>query len=371
MPEEGMKTKTPLQKRLQRLRRALTATGLDGAVVAPGPNMSYLTGVESLLLERPLLLLVPARGDLQLVAPALESGPYARSPLRMKIHPWTDSDGPGSALKAAAIGARVGGRWGIEGRLPYGYLHRLMSHARFIPEDCESILQGLREVKDSEEAELIKEAGSILSRAFEKIPDLLAPGKTELEVARKFSDIIYSEGATRVDDVLVQSGPRAADPHSLPSSRRISRGESIVVDVGSTFKGYYADITRTFCIGAPNEVKEVYDVVLEAEEAGIQKASAGAEVGAVDRAARSVIERAGLGKNFFHRTGHGLGLEIHEAPYIVEGGTERLRSGMCFTVEPGAYLKGRLGVRIEDDVLVQGKMGREITDAPKDYGWWS
>lgn len=369
MPKEGMKTRTP-SNRLGKLRSALETAGLDGAVLAPGPNMRYLTGVDSLLLERPFLLLIPTRGDLQLVAPALESGPYARSPLRMKIHPWTDSDGPDSALRAAAVGAGLGGKWGIEGRLPYGYLHRLLGRARFTPEECEPILQGLREIKDVEEVELMKKAASTLSRAFEKVPDFLTAGKTELEVAREFSDAIYSEGATRVDDVLVQSGPRAADPHSLPSSRKISRGESVVIDVGSTFEGYYADVTRTFCLGAAAEVKKVYDVVLEAEEEGIGGASAGAAVGEVDRAARSVIERAGLGECFFHRTGHGLGLEIHEAPYIVEGGMRLLRSGMCFTVEPGAYLRGRLGVRIEDDVLIEGRKGRALTNAPKEYGWW-
>ena len=170
--------------------------------------------------------------------------------------------------------------------------------------------------------------------------------------------------------MLVQSGQKAADPHGLPTAKKIGRGESIIIDVGSVYLGYYADITRTFCIGSSPEVERVYERVLEAENAGIGRASAGARVGEVDKAARSVLERAGMGKYFIHRTGHGLGLEVHEAPYIVEGGKEKLAPNMCFTVEPGVYIRGKLGVRIEDDVLMAGKRGAAITDAPKSFGWW-
>ena len=173
-----------------------------------------------------------------------------------------------------------------------------------------------------------------------------------------------------MDDMLVQSGPRAADPHGLPSPKKIGRGESIIIDVGSTFDGYYSDITRAFCIGESREMERVYDRVLEANVAGIGEAARGVRVGRVDAAARGVLKKAGLGKFFTHRTGHGLGLEIHEAPYIVENGKEKLDSNMCFTVEPGAYIRGKLGVRIEDDVLIDGKKGVPITDTPKEFGWW-
>jgi Xaa-Pro dipeptidase len=209
-----------------------------------------------------------------------------------------------------------------------------------------------------------------LSKSFEEFPSILKEGLTELQVAKAATDAIYANGATRVDDMLVQSGPRAADPHGLPSGKKIGRGESVVMDVGATFEGYYADITRTFCIGPSPEVERVYEKVLEAETGGIAKAAQGVRVGAVDGAARSVLKRAGMGKYFFHRTGHGLGIEVHEAPYIVEGGEEKLQANMCFTVEPGVYIREKLGVRIEDDVLIEGKRGVALTDTPKEFGWW-
>jgi len=357
-------------KRAEGLRKELKEEGLRGAVIVPGPNMRYLTGVNSLLLERPFMLLVPAEGEPQLVAPTLESGPYAESPLAMKIHTWTDSEGPSGAVSKAVNGAGVKGRWGVEGRAPFLFLDRLMKKASLKLRNAEPILQGLREIKDETEVGLLKRSAAILSKSFEQFPSLVREGLTELEVAKAATDAIYANGASKVDDVLVQSGPRAADPHGLPSRRKMGRGESVIIDVGSVYEGYYADITRAFCIGSSAEMEKVYDRVLEAETAGIAKAAEGVRVGTVDRAARDVLRKAGMSRYFIHRTGHGLGLEVHEAPYIVEGGEEELASNMCFTVEPGVYIRGKLGVRIEDDVLIGGRKGVAITDAPKEFGWW-
>ncbi|MDG6910343.1 MAG: aminopeptidase P family protein [Nitrososphaerota archaeon] len=365
-----MRSEVDYVGRLRRLRKGLVAAGLSGVTVVPGPNMRYFTGVNSLMLERPFMLLVPSEGDVHLVAPTLESGPYRGSPVPVNVHAWTDSEGPGRAITAAAKGAGMKGSWGFEGRVPFLYLDRLMKGAAAKAVDAEAVLQGLREIKDEAEVGLLKEAGAILSRAFEGFPGLIREGASELEVARAAADAIYEKGATKVDDMLVQSGAMAADPHHLPSPRKIARGESVVIDVGATYQGYYADVTRTFCIGASVEFERVYDKVLEAEEAGVEAAEAGVEVGTVDAAARDVLKGAGMGENFFHRTGHGLGLEVHEAPYIVEGGSEKLGANMCFTVEPGAYFRGKLGVRIEDDVLIEGRKGVAITDTPKDFGWW-
>ena len=323
-----------------------------------------------MLLERPFMLLVPAKGEPHLIAPTFESGPYAEGPVPMKIHPWTDSEGSAGAISKAAKGVDLRGKWGVEGRVPFLYLDRLMKEASPKFRNAEPILQGMREVKDEAEVKLLRRASSILASAFEDFPAIIKEGLTELEVAKEATDAIYTKGATHVDDMLVQSGPRAADPHGLPSAKKIQRGESIIIDVGATYEGYYSDITRAFCIGGNSEVEKVYEKVLEANTAGITAAAEGARVGDVDSAARGTLERAGLAKYFTHRTGHGLGLEIHEAPYIVEGGEERLESGMCFTVEPGAYIRGKLGVRIEDDVLIEGKKGVAITNTPKDFGWW-
>ena len=352
------------------MRAGLAKGGLDGAVIVPGPNMRYFTGVNSLLLERPFMLLVPVDGEAHLVAPTLESGPYVEGPLPMKVHSWTDSEGSGDAIAQAARGAGVKGEWGAEGKVPFLFLDRLMAFASPRLRNAEPVLQGLRETKDETEVRLLKKSAEILSRSFEEFPGLLKAGRTELEVAKAATDVIYGKGATKVDDMLVQSGPRGADPHGLPSRRKIQRGESIIIDVGSVYEGYYADVTRAFCVGSSSEMERVYERVLEAETKGIEAAAEGVQVGKVDGAARGVLKRAGMGKYFIHRTGHGLGLEVHEAPYIVEGGKERLGPNMCFTVEPGVYLRGKLGVRIEDDVLIEGKRGVAITDTPKEYGWW-
>ena len=370
MSKAGMNRESIHGRRLETLRKRLDKKGLRGAIIVPGPNMTYFTGVNSLLLERPFMLLVPADGEPQLVAPTFESGPYADGPVRMKIHSWTDSEGSAGAISKAAKGAGLKGKWGVEGRVPFLYLDRLMEEASPKFRNAEPILQGMREVKDEAEVKLLKKSASILSSAFEEFPAIIKEGMTELEVAKAATDAIYAKGASSVDDMLVQSGPRAADPHGLPTPKKILRGEGIIIDVGATYDGYYSDVTRVFCIGESKELEKVYGAVLEANMAGIAKAAGGVRVGDVDGAARGTLRRAGLAKYFTHRTGHGLGLEIHEAPYIVEGGKERLGGGMCFTVEPGAYLRGKLGVRIEDDVLIDGKKGLAITDTPKDFGWW-
>ena len=322
-----------------------------------------------MLLERPFMLLFTKRAEAQLVAPELESGPYRRCPMPMEVHAWTDSEGSAGAIREAERAADLKGRWGVEGKTPFLFLDKLRGASPKF-QDAEPVLQGLREVKDEQEARLLRRSGRILSDSFERFPELTREGMTELELAREATEVIYSNGATRVDAMLVQSGPRAADPHGGPTEKKVRRGEGVIFDVGSTYKGYYADVTRTICIGAAGELEGVYGRVLEAEESGIKAASEGATVGEVDGAARGILRKAKMAQYFIHRTGHGLGLEVHEAPYIVENGTEVLGRNMCFTVEPGVYIAGKLGVRIEDDVYIAGKRGDAITDTPREFGWW-
>jgi Xaa-Pro aminopeptidase len=359
-----------LGSRVRKVAREAAQAGLGGVILVPGPNLRFLTGVQSFLMERPFMLMVPTAGRPQLVVPALEAGPYRNVGIGLGIHDWTDSAGPSGAITAAVKDLDARGRWGVEGRAPYLYLDTLLKNSRLTLRNAEPILQGVRETKDESEVRALKKSAKILSDSFRQFPELLVPGITEAELARKVTDVIYAKGATKVDDVLVQSGPHASVPHGQPSSRKIARGESLVIDLGSTFDGYYADITRTFCLGRSREVEQVYDEVLSAQKKAIAAAAAGVPVGDVDREARQHLERAGLGKYFTHRTGHGLGLEVHEAPYIVEGGRERLAKNMFFTVEPGAYLPGKLGVRIEDDVMIEGKRAVVTTEPPKEFGWW-
>ncbi|MBZ5707285.1 MAG: M24 family metallopeptidase [Acidobacteriia bacterium] len=255
--------------------------------------------------------------------------------------------------------------------VPFRFTHELLKHTHSNLRDAEAICQGIRVTKDSAEIRSLQRAASILSKSFLKIPHLLKVGLTEVQLAQQISQTIYSSGAEFVTDILVQSGAFAADPHHLPSARRLKRKESIVIDTACSYSGYYADITRTFNIGHTPELEGIYENVLAAEEAAIKASKSGVAVGSIDAAARNHLKRAKLDGYFIHRTGHGLGLEVHEAPYIVADGAEIIQPSMAFTIEPGVYLPGKMGVRIEDDVLSTSQNCRVLTRTlPKEFEWW-
>jgi len=358
-------------KRLARVRAEVEAQGLDGVILVPGPNLRYISGVSSLLFERPFILFVPVNGDAHLVSPTLESGPYLRNSLNIVVHKWDDEEGPQHALEDAVNQLSLNGSWGVEGRVPFRFIHLIMKHAQVQLKYAESILQEIREIKEPDEIARLQRSAKILAQSFMKLPSLIKAGVTELEVARKFSQVIYSHGAESVDEILVQSGKFAADPHHLASSKKLKRNESIVIDTACRFDGYNADITRSFIIGKDRRFEETYDAVLSSEKAAIKASRAGETVGSIDETARGYLRGKGLDGYFIHRTGHGLGLEVHEAPYIVPRGSEILRSGMVFTIEPGVYIPEKLGVRIEDNVLATESKSKNLTSAlPKDFGWW-
>jgi Xaa-Pro aminopeptidase len=358
-----------LERRAGRLVKALRSAELAGAIIAPGPNLVYYTGVRAHLFERPFLLLIQSDGKAHLLAPKLEAGPF-RDSIPLTVHAWDDTQGPSGAVRELMAGVDAKGTWGCEGRVPFGFLNHLLSKGLKVKPGDE-VLQSIREVKEPGELQLLKRSATILSGSILKVPDVLRDGMTEKELSRFIFDDVMTSGADEVDP-MVQSGARAADPHSVTSSRKIGHGESVVVDVVSSYAGYAADITRTFVMGGDGEVEKVYRSVLSAQQKAIHSAKAGVATGKVDAAARDSLRKDGLAKYFIHRTGHGLGLEVHETPYIAAGGGELLRSGMVFTVEPGAYVPGRLGVRIEDDVTIsKGGDGEVITGkVPKEYGWW-
>jgi Xaa-Pro aminopeptidase len=362
--------RVPTKRRIERLIEEVELADLEGVVIAPGPNLAYYTGVRAQLLERPFMLFVERSGRVYLLAPRLEAGPFNGSGLDIAFFEWTDNQGPAPALKQLFGKLDLGRRWGCEGRVPFGFLDHLQSRGMRLKQ-ADPILQGIRAVKEAFELESLRKAATVLVRSYLKIPDFLRTGMTEKGLSQEFTEYALANGADYVEMSMVQSGPRAADPHSDTSSKKIAKGESIVVDSVAFCDGYAADITRTFVIGKNPEIEKVYDSVLWAQEKAIEAAKEGVVVGKVDAAARGSLTRDGLGDAFFHRTGHGLGLEVHEAPYIVSSGREKLSSGMVFTVEPGAYLPGRLGVRIEDD-LVATHNGPDIITRklPKEFGWW-
>ena len=337
-------------------------------VIAPGPNLSYYTGVRAHLFERPFLLLIEAERGASLLAPKLEAGPF-RNSIPLRVHPWDDTEGPSRAFSELMKGIDTTRTWGCEGRVPFGYLDHLEKRGLRV-ERADSILESIRAVKEPAELELARKSASVLSRSMLRVPEVLREGMTERELARTVMEEALSRGADEVDP-MVQSGARAADPHSETSGKKVRTGEAVVVDVVSYLGGYAADITRTFVLGDGSAAERTYGSVLAAQKRAIDRAAVGVKTGSIDAAARGSLEKDGLSKYFIHRTGHGLGLEVHEAPYIVAGGLDRLEAGMVFTVEPGVYIPGKLGVRIEDDCIVT-KGGAEVITGrvPKDFGWW-
>jgi Xaa-Pro dipeptidase len=356
-----------LERRFLRLSKEMEGAGLDGVVIAPGPNMFYFTGVKSVLLERPFMLFVSKNSEKILLCPKLEAGPYRN--LNMTIYEWSDEQGPLEAMKK--VSSRLEGRkWGVEGRVPFSFFKLISScmDAEFV--NAQDVFFSVREVKDENEIKALLKASRILSKAFVEFPGMIKEGMKEKELAKKTSDKIYSLGAEYVDNVLVQSGHRASDPHSLPSDKRIARDELIVIDISCTFSGYYSDVTRTLSISRPKGVEKAYQAVLEAQLAAENSARAGVKAEDIDREARSLLDSRGFGKYFIHRTGHGLGLEVHESPFIVSGNKKKISQGMFFTVEPGVYFQGKFGIRIEDDIFVSNSSSREITNVPKEFLWW-
>lgn len=357
--------------RLEKLRQNAAANHLDGIILVPGPNLRYFTSVSSFLLERPFLYFVPKEGQTHLVAPTLESGPYLKAPVEIVVHSWNDDQGPRNALETAVQQLGLHGRWGVEGRAPFQYTSQLSMVAQPQLENAEPILERIRAEKDEQEVRLLQRASSILAKSFLKIPAMMNPGMSEVELARKISEEIQLAGAESAQDVLVQSGPMAADGHHQAGARRIRRKESVIVDATCTFSGYYADITRTFIMGREPVFENLYESVLAAQKAAIVSSTKGATVGSIDNAARNYLQRNGLGEYFVHRTGHGLGLEVHEAPYIIAGGSEAVQESMVFTIEPGVYIRDKTGVRIEDDILINKHGTKILTKAvPKEFGWW-
>jgi Xaa-Pro dipeptidase len=234
--------------------------------------------------------------------------------------------------------------------------------------DAGGVISELRMIKDREEIEHMRQAIRITEQALQEVADVIQPGRADLEIATELKTAFLRAGAQRMSfEPIVVAGPESASPHAVPSGRLIELGDLVVIDCGVTYQGYVADITRTFAVGpiAP-QLERVYEIVKEANAAGRAAVRPGVSAQEVDQVARQVIAEAGYGEYFTHRTGHGLGLEVHEPPYIVEGNKELLQPGMTFTIEPGIYLPGQGGVRIEDDVLVTPQSVETLTTFPRD-----
>jgi Xaa-Pro dipeptidase len=301
-----------------------------------------------------------------LETPKLETALCALDPF-----PYTDEEGPALAFHQVSVALELAeARIGVEGLrmrvLEARYLERYAPGCELVPAD--EVFSALRACKDAREVAHMRRAVEVVETALYATLDQIEVGMTEREVAGVLMvEILHAGGEGVPFEPIVVAGPNSASPHARPSDRPIRAGETIVIDCGAVVGGYASDITRTVALGRlPEEMVQVYEVVREANAAGREKAGPGVAAEEVDRAAREVIEAAGYGEFFIHRTGHGLGLEVHEPPYIVAGNQEPLRPGMTFTVEPGVYLPGQGGVRIEDDVLITPTGAEGLTTFPRE-----
>ena len=353
-------------ERRRRASEAAEAAGLAGLLVSPGPDLAYLTGHAPPPLERLTLLLLVVGRDPVLVVPALErpSAEDAPGSSGLELVDWRDADDPYRVV-AKVLPA---GRYAVTDQTWASHLLALdLATADCLFVAAGAILPLLRAVKDADEVERLRAAARAADATFSDVVGLAFAGRSELEVAGELERLLRSHGHRRVDFTIVGSGPNGASPHHGSGTRTIAPGDVVVMDFGGVLDDYCSDITRTVVVGEPSdEVRRVYDVVRAAQQAAFDAVRPGVPAQDVDRAARSLIEEAGYGERFVHRTGHGIGLEVHEPPYIVEGDTTPLEAGMTFSDEPGIYLERRFGVRIEDQVVVTPEGGERLNEASRD-----
>ena len=342
------------ERRLAAAARGAAAAGLAGLVITPGYDLRYLTGSRAETFERLTALVIPAAGTPAVVLPRLELAALSGSAvadLGLPVHDWVDGQDP-YRIVAAALGGP--GRIAVTDSMPALHLLPLADALGCVPVLATGVLAALRMIKDTAEIEVLRAAGAAIDRVHALVPQMLKPGRTEAEVAADITEAIVAEGHSQAAFVIVGSGPHGADPHHGSSDRKLRAGDIVVVDIGGPLEpGYNSDCTRTYSLGEPDpEIAAQYAVLQRAQAAAVAAVRPGVPAEQVDAAARDVLAEAGLAEYFVHRTGHGIGLSVHEEPYIVAGNAMPLAEGMAFSVEPGVYFPGRWGARIEDIVIV-------------------
>lgn len=358
------------KRRMHKFQVHLGEKGLGGAFVVPGSNFYYLTGLNPLgTLERLFVLIVPAEGSPTVIAPRLYEKELEE--FNGEVVLWSDSEDPYKIFATEIKETfKEGEKLLIDDTMPVGvFLKAKDVLDKYSLYSMGPVISELREIKDKDEIKALKKAAEIADKVFYRLIEEKLEGKSEKELANMIEYMIKNElGADDVSfEPIVASGPNGANPHHRPSDRKIRKGDVVIFDYGAKYLGYCSDITRTVVVESPSkEVKKVYEIVKEAQETAVQRVAEGIPVGDVDAAARRVISKYGYGEYFIHRTGHGLGIDVHEEPYISPGNTKLLKEGMVFTIEPGIYLHGKFGVRIEDDVVVLNKKGVRLTEAERE-----
>lgn len=353
-------------RRLAAAAAGAANAGLEGLVITPGYDLRYLTGARAQTFERLTALVVPGTGTPTVVLPRLELASLKESAvaeLGLNVQDWVDGENP-YELVALALGGHA--RVAVTDSMPALHLLPLAETLGSVPVLATGVMAALRMAKDPSEIEALTRAGAAIDRVHARVPQFLKPGRTEAEVAEDIAEAIVAEGHSEVAFIIVGSGPNGADPHHECSDRVLKPGDVVVVDIGGPVEpGYNSDCTRTYSLGSPSaEVAEQYAVLQRAQAAAVAAVRPGVTAEQVDAAARDVLAEAGLAEYFVHRTGHGIGLSVHEEPYIVAGNDLPLAEGMAFSVEPGIYFPGQWGARIEDIVIVTANGAVSVNGRP-------
>ena len=356
----------------QRLRSAVDATaqaGLAGLIITPGYDLRYLVGSRAQTFERLTALVLPVDGDPTVVVPRMELASLrdsAVTELGLSVRDWVDGDDP-YRLVADALGG-AGQATAVTDSMPALHLLPLAEVLGVVPVLATDVLRRLRMIKDAAEIDVLRTAGAAIDRVHARVPGFLVPGRTEADVAADIAEAIVAEGHSEVAFIIVGSGPNGADPHHECSDRALRRGDIVVVDIGGPCEpGYNLDSTRTYSLGEPSpEVAQRYSVLQRAQRSAVSAVRPGVTAEEVDAVARGVLAAEGLADVFVHRTGHGIGLSVHEEPYIVAGNDMPLEAGMAFSVEPGIYFSGQWGARIEDILIVTDDGPVSVNNRPHD-----
>ncbi|UCF10929.1 MAG: aminopeptidase P family protein [Candidatus Bipolaricaulota bacterium] len=342
--------------------------GAAAAIFGLSSNLRYLTGFTDEPGERLLCLIVGCADEPTFIVPELYAAEVRARTSGFVMRVWRDGETPEALLSGAAKGlSGVAGRILLDDTLWSTFalsIQRAFAGREFGL--ASEVMEGLRLRKDEQEVGVMQRAGEIADRAYEAVTSQKVAGLSEIELAGRLEAEMLAHGAEGVAfQTLVASGPNSAMPHHRAGARRIEAGDVVILDFGCRVAGYCSDVSRTVVCGdAPAEVERVYDAVRRSYVAARDASRVGTPAEAVDRAARDVLVKAGYGEQFVHRTGHGIGLDVHESPYLVEGSDERLEEGMTFSIEPGVYLPGRFGIRVEDVVVVTEEGERPMTHAP-------
>jgi Xaa-Pro aminopeptidase len=339
--------------------------GVDALLLSVGPDLPYFTGYEAMPLERLTMLVARRDGDAVLIVPRLEAPRVVEHPDVFTIETWDETDDPvaraamhAQSAQVVAIGDHTWARFVLA-------LQDALPGARFM--SATRVTGPLRAIKDAAEIEALEAAARAVDAIAVAMRSRPFAGRTEHDVHRELVERMLDAGHERANFAIVASGPNAASPHHDPGDRVIADGEVVLCDFGGTMRGYCSDITRMFSVGEPSTaVRDAYDALVVAQEAGVQAARIGVRCEDVDAAARRVLADAGLGDAFVHRTGHGIGMEAHEDPYVVAGNATELVAGHAFSVEPGVYLPGQFGLRLEDIVVATDAGPHRLNTAPRD-----